>query len=227
MNLKGKALWVFALGLLAILLAPGGAVQADEITLFSSTTTTLGASLGTIGVAPDTTLTAQLQNGPIPDLSSFTSVTQEDSVSDISGTDTPVPPSAPSGTEVIDLPGAEVENGYSGFFLVTFTLPTGFSNVTLSGVGNVDDQGSVFLNGNLISSSLTEFGDAAFSTDIQSDFTAGTNYLVIADDNSGGGPSGASFYADVSYTVPEPASLLLIGISLFGLASFRKKFRAA
>src|SRR6266700_1772130 len=77
------------------------------------------------------------------------------------GTFTPVPLGAPPAAAVVNIPPGD---GESGFFKVTFTLPSTFSGIQLNGSANVDDGGVAFLNGNLISSQFTEFGDVAFST---------------------------------------------------------------
>jgi hypothetical protein len=53
---------------------------------------------------------------------------------------------------------------------------------------------------------IAEFGDAQFSTMNAAFFRVGTNDLVIADANSGGGPSGAAFYATVTYLTPAAGS---------------------
>jgi hypothetical protein len=120
------------------------------------------------------------------------------------GTFTSIPSGAPSGSQVINIPPDDGENG---FFKVSFALPDGFQAIQLTGSANVDDYGRVFLNGNPISPSMSspdlgciaEFGDTMFSTTNSAFFKTGTNVLVIADDNSGGGPSGAVFYATVTY----------------------------
>ncbi len=124
------------------------------------------------------------------------------------GTSTAAPPGAPSGTEVVQIPPAD---GESGFFRVTFVLPQTFSGVQLAGSANVDDSGRVFLNGHPLSPSLTsgdpavitEFGNATFWTTNAGWFVAGTNQILVADLNTGG-PSGAAFYAAISFQAGPP-----------------------
>ena len=136
------------------------------------------------------------------------------------GTYTPVPPGAPANTSVINIPPG---NGQSGFFETTFTLPDTFSNISLAGAANADDMGRVFLNGTPISPSLfssspgkiTEYGNATFATSDSSLFLPGENTILVADDNTGG-PSGAAFFADVTYTDTTDATVAVQGGSLTG-----------
>jgi hypothetical protein len=122
------------------------------------------------------------------------------------GTYTPVPSPAPAGTEVVQIPPAD---GESGFFKTTFVLPKNFSAIHLHGGANVDDYGRAFLNGHPLSPSLTsgdsaklsENGDATFDATNAAWFVSGTNELLVADWNSGGGPSGAAFYAAITFTI--------------------------
>lgn len=133
------------------------------------------------------------------------------------GTFTPVPPGAPAGTEVINIPPGD---GESGFYLVDFTLPTGATDVSINGAANVDDEGFVFVNGNSLAFA-TEFGNATFSSSNPAIFNAGLNQFLVSDNNSGGGPSGAAFFATVTYAaVPEPAAwaMMLVGFAGLGAA---------
>jgi hypothetical protein len=144
------------------------------------------------------------------------------------GSFTPVPAGAPAGTIQVQVPPQPSSNqGNSGFVETTFTLPAIFSGISLTGAGNVDDVGYVFLNGHLIGSGLFEFGDTSFSTNVASFFLPGVNTLIISDDNSGGGPSGVAYYANISYSTsatPEPSTMIMLATGLAGLAgAIRRK----
>jgi hypothetical protein len=119
--------------------------------------------------------------------------------------------------------------GQSGFVLATFTLPSTFSSISLSGAGNVDDGGYAFLNGvNLDPSSpLTESGNVTFSTSDPTLFQPGLNTFVISDSNFGGGPSGVAFYADITYsTAPEPGTMALLGMGIIGIVGTYRRRRS-
>ena len=145
------------------------------------------------------------------------------------GTYTAPPPGSPAGTDVINIhPG----NGQYGFFEVAFTLPSGATNVSINGSANVDDFGWIFINGHQIGSEASEYGNATFSSTLASNFFVGVNEFLVSDINSGGGPSGAAFYATVSYdvsTTPLPAALPLFatGLGALGLLGWRRKRKTA
>lgn len=226
LNFLGPAVPLAALGLACLIGASAGPARADTI-LVESDASTLGAALGS--GAPSASLEAQLEATPVMSGLSFVPV-----LVGSYGTFTPVPTGAPATTEVINLPPGD---GESGYFEDTFTLPASFTGAQIWGVANVDDYGAAFLNGNLVSTALegaggiSEFGNASFGTADDSLFLAGQNTLVIVDDNYWGGPSGAAFYADVTFnpggtpSVPEPATLSLLGMGLAGLAVLRKETR--
>jgi hypothetical protein len=214
-------------GLTLAVIGVGSPAIADSITV-QSDANTLGAALGPVG-APSPTVETQLDAGDTSGLT-FTSAAVGSY-----GTFTPVPPGAPVGTEVLNIPPAPTGDGGNGFFEVTFTLPTGFTGASIMGAANADDLGRVFLNGNPLSPSLfsgdpntiTEFGNAAFSSSNAAYFQAGQNVLLVADANTGGGPSGAAFYATVTYNtanVPEPGVVaLLAGMLLPCLVRRRRR----
>lgn len=118
------------------------------------------------------------------------------------GTKTPVPPRSPAGTEVVQIPPADGENG---FFVLSFSLPQDVGEIQLLGSANADDNGRVFLNGYPVTPSIasgdpatvSEFGNVVFAVSNASWFNSGTNQLVISDWNGGGGPSGIAFFAIV------------------------------
>ena len=188
----------FADRLLSVSISPFG---TETITL-KSDASTLAAVLGP--GAPSNIILNQLDAG---DTSGLTF--QPVSVGSF-GSYTPVPSGAPSGTLVVNLPPGD---GESGFFKFTFVLPAGFQFPNLIGKANVDDLGRVFLNGNPISPSLNgnsttgmivETGDTQFAATNAAWFKIGTNELILADANTGGGPSGAAFYAVVAYLTNIP-----------------------
>jgi len=213
-------------------LTPSIMTLASALTLVLAIGNASAARANSLTLQSDaSTLAATAPLGsPILDSGNVTGLTFQPVTVGAFGTFTPVPPGAPAGTAVVNIPPGD---GESGFFEVTFNLPSSFSAISLVGEANVDDVGRAFLNGNPISPSitsgdpatLTEFGNATFSTANAAFFNPGTNVLLISDDNSGGGPSGAAFYATVTYssvsTVPLPNAFLLGGCGLVALFASR------
>ncbi len=177
--------------------------SADTTIQVTSDENTLGAALGP-GV-PDADLLARLDTPDLIGLS-FSPVLVGDF-----GADAFVPSGAPAGTSVINIAPGDGENGY---FQTTFDLPASFDFVQLRGAATVDDGGRVFLNGNAISPSLTSSGSSnfSFSTIDASLFRAGQNVILVSEENAGGGPSGAAFFATITTgTQPFPIAATWIG----------------
>jgi hypothetical protein len=135
------------------------------------------------------------------------------------GTFTAAPTGSPSGTEVINI---SATGGASGLFEIAFSLPAGFINPHITGSARIDDYGGIFLNGHNLGSA-GEFADYPFSSADASFFRAGTNEFVVSDANGKGGPSGAAFYATISFdasAAPEPSAwaFLITGVALVGCA---------
>ena len=161
----------------------------------------------------------------------FSSVQQD--WSDGSGAPWAYVPNAPAGTIKVNFPdSSNAYNQPSGFVETTFVLPENFTAASINGEFSVDDQGVVFLNGHNIGA-VGPATYASFATTVQSDFVAGTNTLIISDNNSGGGPSGVEFYGNVNYAAPqtnvtpEPSSMLLMGSGLLGFAGMVRRKIAA
>jgi len=188
-------------------------------TLQVSGSTTIGTPTTITLMSNASTLAASTPDEAVLDTGDTTGLTFVPALEGSFGSFTPVPTGAPAGTEVVNIPPGD---GESGFFEVTFTLPAGFTNASLSGAANIDDYGRAFLNGAPISPSifssdpnlLSEFANSSFSTNDNSLFVVGQNVLLFSDDNHQfGGPSAAAFYANVTYTAggtafPTPLTLL-------------------
>jgi len=212
-NISIQYLWAAILA--AAIVMP---LSATEIVL-ESNASTLGAAVSSASDAGLTTYSNTEMNGL-----TFTAVGTDYT----GGSDwVLIPSSAPTGTEKVVVPGTVTSGNYpSGFVETTFTLPTNFTAASITGSGSVDDKGDVFLNGINIGS-LTGQSDTTFTSLIEADFVSGVNTLVISDINSGAGPAGVAFYADVNYTAgpiaattvtPEPRSMFLFGTGLLLLA---------
>ena len=186
-----------------------------------ATTITVKSDATNVGASVASATDPRLASGDISGLA-FSAVGIDNE-----GSFTAVPPGAPSGTIVVQVPP---ECGYycgqSGFVMTTFTLPSTFSGISMTGAANVDDGGYAFLNGHVISTVFSEFGNTALGTNNESYFVSGVNTLVISDSNSGGGPSAVAFYADITYSAtatPEPSTMLTLVSGVLGLAGLARK----
>ncbi|MBN1932286.1 MAG: PEP-CTERM sorting domain-containing protein [Desulfobacterales bacterium] len=104
-----------------------------------------------------------------------------------------------------------------------FDAGTGMENV--QGLFGVDNGLFVWLDGTYISGALAPGGASQWEyTFLFSNLSAGTHYLQVLREDHGGSTGWAvNFSGDKVAPIPEPATMLLLGISLVGLAGFGRK----
>jgi hypothetical protein len=137
-------------------------------------------------------------------------------------------PSAPGYTVV---PNGTVVNFYDSFFLPSATDVTGWLRVM------ADDSASVYLNGTLLMPEASQIGNpyatcsntpigcldsTAVVLDITPLLQQGNNNLLFAVGQRAGSSLGLNYFGEVNQ-VPEPASMILIGTGLLGIAARARK----
>jgi hypothetical protein len=94
------------------------------------------------------------------------------------------------------------------YYRIAFTLPSGYSNASISITGYVDDSTVVWLGAPTVALGGTQIGSMSGWTGTASTvvygskqgFVQGTQYLYFVENNSGGGLEGIDFAATVSYS---------------------------
>jgi hypothetical protein len=147
------------------------------------------------------------------------------------------------------------EAGHTGdtaLYAISFTLPSNFTSASLSLYYAVDNEigdknAGIYINGTALPNSTAiaqpcttpptcpAVNDGQQNTYTDASITsllhAGTNWIYIDDVNLGG-QGGIIFSADINYatsqftSAPEPASSLLIGLGVLGLAFVARRRRA-